>query len=169
LRNAVQSASPFLVAQPPAAASKERRHHEPPEIFWNYVPRIEPGEYPAFSRSSRIYRDKQFKRWVCAVQFDVLNNSLLETIAQLTWYLNMGGGAKPHVGFRGNYWPAWLKANGARPKRNDRLSPRVFERRYAVVLVGDTTKTHKQEPTDEQNCYSVIRDVIRWEEIGARQ
>ena len=168
LRNVMQSvASPFLIPKSPAALSKERRHQEHPEISWTYVPRIEPGEYPAFSRFSKIYRDKQFKRWVCAIQFDVLNDSLLETVARLTWYLNMGGGDKPRVGLRGNYWPAWVKANGGRPKRNDRLSPRIFERRHAVVLVGDTAKTHHQQPTDKQTCYSVIRDVIRWEEIGA--
>lgn len=166
--NAAQSAaSPFLIAKPPAALSRERRHQEPPEILWTYAPRIEPGEYHAFSRSSAIYRDKQFKRWVCAIQFDVLSDSLLETVARLTWYLNMGNGDKPRAGMRGHYWSGWVKANGGRPKRNDRLSPRVFERRYAVVLVGDTKKTHHQQPTDEQTCYSVIRDVIRWEEIGA--
>lgn len=130
------------------------------------LPRIEPGEYPAFSRSAAVYSDGLYQRWVCAVQFDILSDSLIETIARLTWYLNMGNRDKPHAGRRGKYWAAWIKANDGPPKRNDRLSPRVFERRYAVVRVDDTTKTHRQDPTDEQNCYSVVRDVVRWEQIG---
>jgi hypothetical protein len=90
----------------------------------------------------------------------------LETVARLTWYLNMGNREKPHVGRRGHYWAAWVKANDGPPKRNDRLSPRIFEHRYAVVRVDDTAKNFHQEPTNEQNCYSVVRDVVEWLEIG---
>jgi hypothetical protein len=134
-----------------------------PEIGWRYCARIEPGQYPAYSRSAKVYRDAQFKRHVCAVQFDVLNESLTETVARLTWYLNLGSGEKPQAGRRRAYWAAWIKANGGQPKRRDRLSPEVFLRRYAIVSVGDTTKNHQQITITAEESYSVIRDVLRWD------
>jgi integrase len=57
-----------------AAEKKARRvRQRQPEISWTFAARIEPGEYPAYCRSVSIYRDGQFKRWVCAVQFDALD------------------------------------------------------------------------------------------------
>ncbi len=138
----------------------------PPEISWTYTPRIEPGEYPAFCRAAKVYRDGQFKRWVCAVQFDVLDSSLMQVIARLTWYLSLGSRDKPHAGRRTNYWLAWVRANGGPPKRNDRLSPRVFERRHAVVKVDDTGNTHLQNAISAEESYSVIREVVEWQTGG---
>jgi hypothetical protein len=137
--------------------------HTEPDITWTHTPRIEPGEYPAFSRSAKVYRDGQFKRWVCAVQFDVLAHDLVEVLARLTWFLNLGNGDAPHATRRKNYWQAWTQANGGPPKRKDRLSPRVFVRRHAHVTVGDTTKDFKQAAVTEDGAYSVIRKVGRWE------
>lgn len=139
---------------------------KPPEIDWHYCERIEPGDYPAYSRSAKIYRDRQFKRWLCAVQFDILDDSFAKVLARLTWYLNLGQGEKPRAGRRGNYWAAWVKANGGQPKRADRLSPRPFERRYAGVSVGDTTKNHRQMTITVGEGYSVVRDVLRWDTGG---
>jgi len=65
---------------------KSGRERKPPEISWTFTPRIDPGQYPAISRSAKVYRDGQFKRWVCAVPFDVLDSSLTQVIARLTWY-----------------------------------------------------------------------------------
>jgi hypothetical protein len=138
-----------------------------PEITWTHAARIEPGEYHGYCRSAKVYRDRQFKRWVCAVQFDVMDDSLLNVIARLTWYLNLGSKEKPHAGRRTNYWSAWVKANGGAPRRHDRLSPRVFEARYAVVKVEDTGKTHRQIAVTTAECYSVIRGVVEWQTGGA--
>jgi hypothetical protein len=102
---------------------------------------------------------------VCAVQFDVLDQNL-NKLARLTWFLNLGSGDKPQVARRSNYWAAWMKANGGPPKRKDRLSPRVFVRRYAVVVVADTTRDSRQELASSEHAYSVIRDVVRWETGG---
>lgn len=113
-----------------------------------------------------MYWDKQFKRWVCAVQFDVLDSSLLEVIAQLTWFLNLGSREKPKANRRSNYWAAWLKANGGPPKRRDRITQRIFEGRYAVVKVEDTRKNHRQIAITADDCYSVIRDVLEWQTGG---
>ena len=140
-----------------------------PEISWNFRPRIEPGEYPAFSRSSRIYRDPQFNRWVCAVQFDVLNDSLTAVLARLTWFLNLGSREKPCAGRRGNYWAAWVKANNGPPQRKDRISPRAFEGRQALVQVKDTAKNHQQVVIGKEDSYSIISDIVRWETGGQLQ
>lgn len=142
---------------------RRKAPHTEPEITWNHAPRIDPGEYRAFSRSAKVYRDPQFKRWVCAVHFDVLSENLLRVRARLTWFLNMGEDEKPYAGRRGLYWRAWVIANGGQPTRSDRLSPRVFTNRYAVVWVGDTTKDFKQSAITTDAAYSVIRNVLRWE------
>jgi hypothetical protein len=133
-----------------------------PEICWRYCERIEPGEYRAHSRSASTYVDGLFQRWVCSVQFDILTNSLLDVVARLTWYLNLGSRDRPHAGRRGKFWRAWVIANAGVPKRRDRLSPRVFVGRFARVLVEDTQHDFKgiSEP---ENAYSVVRDVLRWE------
>jgi hypothetical protein len=153
-------ASPVPFRQPRIIRATE------PEIDWFYAARIEPGEYPAYCRSAKHYYDHQFKRWVCAVQFDVLGDSLVEVLAQLTWYLNLGKREKPHAGRRSNYWDAWTKANGGPPRRKDRLTPRVFVGRHATVLVGDTAKNHRQVAVKEG--YSVVRDVLSWDTGGPR-
>lgn len=134
-----------------------------PAIEWTPADRIEPGEYSAYSRSAKIYRDPQFKRWVCAVQFDVLDASLNELIGRVTWFLNLGDRAKPHAGRRSLYWAAWLAASGKPPARRDRLSPVVFIKRHARILVGDTAQDLHQQPVTEFSCYSVVRKVLVWE------
>jgi hypothetical protein len=141
---------------------KIRREPPQPEISWTFTPRIDPGEYWAYSRSAALYWDKQFKRWVCAVQFDVLDGSLINVLGRLTWYLNLGSRDRPRAGRRTKYWEAWIRANGGQPKRKDRLSHRVFERRHAVVRVDDTKKDHRQNVIGVDECYSVVRDVVEW-------
>jgi hypothetical protein len=148
----------------PSIATAKRRVE--PEISWDYTPRLEPGVYRAYCRSAKVYLDGQFKRWVCAVQFDVLGSELSEVLGRLTWFLNLGSEEKPHATRRKNYWRAWSLANGGAPKRKDRLSPRVFIRRYARVDVGDTQKTFQQNAITSDDAYSVIRDVVEWETGG---
>ena|ERR1041385_1339103 len=143
--------------------SRDQREHE---ISWTFTPRIDPGEYCAYCRTARIYRDRQFKRWICAVQFDVLDDSLITVQARLTWYLNLGSRERPHAGRRGHFWEAWVKASGGPPTRRDRLSPRVFVRRHALVRVEDTSRNHRQEAVIGDQSYSVIRDVIEWRTGG---
>lgn len=148
--------------------SKQRGSEKPqaePQITWTYIPRIEPGEYPAYSRSAKIVRDRHYKRWYCAVQFDILSDDLTEVLAELTLFLNMGDADKPHAGRRGNFWQAWTAANGGPPQRKDRLSLRAFTHRYARVSVGDTSTNFKQTPIA---AYSVVRHVARWESGGGR-
>jgi hypothetical protein len=133
-----------------------------PEITWTHTPRIEPGEYSAFCRAAKVYHDRHFKRWVCAVQFDVLTEDLAKVRARVTWFLNMGDKEKPRAGRRGNYWQAWVQANGGSPERKDRLSPRVFQGRYAQIVVADTTKNFRQTTVHGDGAYSVVRELVRW-------
>lgn len=147
-------------ADHPSVRAAKRRAE--PEITWQHVPRLEPGEYKAYCRAAKIYRDRGYKRWVCAVQFDVLNDSL-EVLGRLVWYLNLASADKPRATRRSKYWGAWVKAKGGSPRRKDRLSPSVFARRYAVVVVGDTAKNSKQEVITSEEAYSVIKDVVPWE------
>lgn len=143
------------------------RRRPEPEVKWNYVPRLVPGEYPAYCRSAKIYRDRGFRRWVFLGLFDVMDKNL-NKLARLGWFMNLGSGDKPHVTRRSNYWAAWVKANGGPPKRRDRVSSRVFVRRYATVVVADTTRDSRQELAVRELAYSVIRDVLSWD-TGGRQ
>ncbi len=57
-----------------------------PEIEWTHQPRIMPGEYPPYTRSASIYFDKGYKRWVCAVQVDVLMGDLHTLLTRIVVY-----------------------------------------------------------------------------------
>jgi hypothetical protein len=148
-------------AMHPSVIRAQRR--EEPDIDWDYLPKLEPGAYRAYCRAAKIYFDRIYKRWVCAVQFDVLSADLTTKIGRLSWFLNLGSEEKPHATRRKKYWAAWTAANGGSPRRQDRVSPRVFVHRYAMVTVADTTKNFKQQVVTGALAYSVIRDVIRWE------
>jgi hypothetical protein len=143
-----------------------KRRCAEPEISFTYVPRLPAGEYPAYCREAKIYRDRQYRRWVLAAQFDILDSSLISVIARLTWYLNLGPQERPRAGRRSNFWNAWVQANGGPPKRNDRLSARVFERRHADVRVADTSKTHNSGTIAPEESYSVVRAVVEWKTGG---
>lgn len=134
-----------------------------PEIEWTPVERIEPGVYPAFARSARMYRDPQFHRWVLRVNFDILDSTLTRTVARLAWFPNLGEGPKPRAGRRSQYLAAWIDANGGQPNRRDRISPRIFLNRHARVLVEYTKLDHLQRPVASDKAYSVVRSVLRWE------
>jgi hypothetical protein len=141
-----------------------RRSKTEPEIVFKYAVKIPPGNYEAYCRATSKYFDRQFKRWICAVQFDVMTGPLDET-PRLTWYLGLGNREQPRAGRRSRYWRAWVQANGGPPKRNDRMSPQIFERRYATVLVADTTKSFDGHVRADES-YSVIRDVLEWQTGG---
>ena len=124
-----------------------------PEITFTYCDRLEPGEHLGYCRAAKVYRDRQFQRWICLLQFDVRSEDLLRVIGRVTMFLNLGSRDRPHAGRRGKYWRVWVQANGRTPGRRDRLSPRVFERRMARIIVGDVPK----------KFYSAVREIIGWE------
>ena len=135
--------------------SRSSRRHEINEIEWTAYPRIPPGEYPAYCQFARTYRDPAFNRWTCLLQWSVLKPDSVGVIARLPMWLALGSGEKPRASRRGSYAKEWVNAHGGPPMRGDRLSPRVFTRRLAQVLVGDTTKGPMP--------YSVVTKIVRWE------
>jgi hypothetical protein len=149
-----------LSSHPRVLAAKKRIE---PNIDFHYVPRFEPGPHRSYSRSAKIYRDKNYKRWVCAVQFDVLAENSDEVLGRVTWFLNLGNRDKPNASRRSRYWAAWLKANGGSPQRRDRLSPRVFTGRMALVELRNTVKNTRQTPVAAADSYSVVHDVREWQ------
>lgn len=124
------------------------------EIGWNDYPRIAPGEYSAYCKWAKRYRDPGFRRWTCLLRWDVLAADLLRVLARVPQWFPLGNGDKPHASRRGIYLPAWIRANGGPPARADRLSPRVFVGHLARVEIADT---------DSPAPYSVVRRIVEWE------
>jgi hypothetical protein len=124
-----------------------------PEAEWPDYPRIAPGEYPAYCKRAKWYRDPGFKRWTCLLLFDVLTEDLQKRLATIPIWFNGGEKEKPWAGRRSRFLPAWVKANGGPPPRRDRLPPSVFVRRMARVRIADTRG---------QLPYSVVREILEW-------
>jgi hypothetical protein len=123
-------------------------------VDWADYPRIKPGEYPAYCKWAHWYWDPGFKRWTCLLKFDVLGDDGLSVLATIPMWLNGGSGKRPKAGYRTRYLPELVIANGGPPARKDRLSPNVFVRRMARVMVGDTKKGTVP--------YSVVRQILEW-------
>ena len=136
-----------------------------PEIAYYRADRLEPGEYPAFSRKAQTFRDRVFRRWICAVQFDVRSDDLLSVLGRVTLFLPLGSREQPHAGRRGKYWAAWIEANGGPPKRGDRLSSRVFQGRMARIVIRDVVTNHsdRKNKLNPNEFYSVVEEVKCWE------
>lgn len=129
-----------------------------PEIQWQDYDRISPGVYPAYCRWAKRYFDRGFKRWTCLLRFEVLSSDLVRVIANVPMWLNLGAKDKPHAGRRRRYFAEWIHANGGAPHRTDRLSPDVFTRRMARVVVADTKSDAP---------YSKVSKILSWETGGS--
>lgn len=125
-----------------------------PEIKWQDYDRIEPGIYRAYCRWAGHYRDPGFRRWTCLIRFDLLSEDLTRVIAHVPFWMNLGARDKPHAGRRGNYFKEWVRARGEPPARGDRLSPKAFTHRMALLEIGDTKGDAP---------YSVVRNIVSWE------
>ena len=127
-----------------------------PEITFRVYDRIEPGNYLAYCRSARYYQDRHYQRHVCLLLWDVIGPDGFTTIATVRCWFRLGSlKSKPQAKRTGKYWQWWVQANGGRsPRRKDRLTIRIFERRYARVIVADTKS--------EGGPYSVVSAVTEW-------
>ena len=123
-------------------------------IEWKGYPRIAPGEYRAYCKLGKQYRDPGFRRWTCMLRWDVLTDDLLRVIACVPQWFPLGSRERPSASRRGSFLPEWIRANGGPPVRRDRLSLDVFVHRMARVEIGDT---------DGLVPYSVVRRIIEWE------
>ena len=127
---------------------------EPQPIEWKEYPRIAPGEYCGYCKWGKHYRDPSFHRWTCLRRWAVYTETLSHVIAGVPLFFSLGKGEKPRASRRGKYLPEWVRANGGPPERWDRLSPRVFLRRFARIEIHDT-----KGPAP----YSAVRRIIGWE------
>lgn len=134
--------------------NKSRHTQHDAAIDWKDYARIQPGEYRAYCKWARQYRDPGFKRWVCLLLWEVLADDLVRVMACVPLWLPLGCKERPCASRRGKYLPEWIRANGGPPARRDRLSPNVFKHRMARVEIDDT-----QGPAP----YSVIRKIVEWE------
>jgi hypothetical protein len=124
------------------------------EVQWDNYARLEPGEYSAYCRSARWYRDPQFRRWTCLLRFDLLSADMMPPLATVPFWMNGGNREKPRAGRRSRYFAEWINAFGRPPTRTDRLTPRVFTRRMARVVIHDT-----KGPAP----YSVVGKILSWD------
>jgi hypothetical protein len=139
-------------AQQEGTARKYRADSD--AIEWKDYPRILTGEYRAYCKWGKQYRDPGFRRWLCLLRWDVLADDLVRVIASVPQWFPLGSQKGPRASRRGKYLPEWVRANGGPPTRRDRLSPGVFVHRMARVEIGDT-----EGPAP----YSVVRRIIEWE------
>ena len=135
-------------------ASARKGRAGPDAIEWKDYPRIAPGEYRAYCKWGKHYRDPGFRRWLCLLRWDVLSADLVRVLAAVPQWFPLGNRDKAHASRRGKYLPEWIRANGGPPARRDRLSPRIFINRMARVEIGDT-----EGPAP----YSVVKRIIEWE------
>jgi hypothetical protein len=124
------------------------------EVQWDNYARLEPGKYPSYCRTARWYRDPQFQRWTCLLRFDVLSTDLLRTLATVPFWMNGGNRERPRAGRRSMYFSEWIRAASRAPTRADRLTPRIFIRRFASVMIRDTKGLAP---------YSVIDKILSWD------
>jgi hypothetical protein len=133
-----------------------------PEITHDGYERIIPGEYRAYCRAARIYRDPGFQKWVCVLRWDILDPTGIRKLAQVPQWLYIG--RKPHATRRAQFWREWCRANGGPPSRKDRMSAAVFHRRVAHVFVDDSRRpTEKSGRPTPHVPYSVVRRINEWE------
>lgn len=118
--------------------------------------RLEPGTCQAECLKADIYRDRQFGRWTCALQFSLLGDG-----TRVFCFLNLGRGGEPHAGPRSEYRRAWIIANEEQPRRRQILSARVFEGKIFEIRVGDVEFDSKQREHPKGAIYSVVREIVR--------
>jgi hypothetical protein len=72
-----------------------KRPVESDAIEWKDYPQIAPGEYPAYCKWGKRYRDRGYRRWTCLLRWDVFTEDLQRVIACVPWFLSLGAGDKP--------------------------------------------------------------------------
>jgi hypothetical protein len=119
-------------------------------------PRLESGIYEAECVKADTYRDRQFGRWSCALEFQLLADG-----THVFCFLNLGRGAKAHAGPRSEYRRTWVIAVGTQPRRRQVLSDRVFVGKIFDVRVGDVNTRFDGRNHPEGAIYSVVREIVR--------
>lgn len=118
-------------------------------------PLLEPGLYEGECLKARIFRDRQFRRWCCGIEFSLLTDG-----TRIFAFMNLGSGVKPHAGPRSEYRRAWTIANGERPRQRQVLSARVFEKKIYEVRIASVQKRFDGRPHPSPAIYSVVREIV---------
>lgn len=119
-------------------------------------PRYEAGEYEAECFAASIRRDPQFKTWKAYLCFRLLSDG------QPVWgFLNLGRGEKPHAGRRSEYRRAWVIANGAKPRRRQTLTVRVFKGKIFKVRVAYVTRRFDGRDHPPEAVYSTVCEILQ--------
>jgi len=59
------------------------------------------------------------------------------------------------------YYEAWVLANkGVRPKKNDRMSPKVFKDKIFSIRTRTVISSKKQGEIDKADRYSVVDEIL---------
>lgn len=59
------------------------------------------------------------------------------------------------------YYEAWILANkGIRPKKNDRMSPKVFKNKIFSIKTRTVVSGRKQGELAKNDCYSVVDEIL---------
>lgn len=123
-------------------------------------PRILPGEYRGYCRRALFYKDRNYKRWVAFLEFDVFpKENLFKPLCRLCLFLPAGDLAdkfksplNPRASRRSKLWALYLNANGLRPA--GKISMSAFTRRFGIIRVRNTSG----------GCpYSVVDSVLSWD------
>ena len=135
-------------------------------IDFDVYDRIEPGEYLAYCREAKLKRNPRYGQWTVFLLWDVLTPDG-EMIAAVRRWIYIGARAgKPHVGRGTDFWNWWVQANdGHPPTRTDRMTPRIFEKRLARVMIADSQppRPRRGEAARPHVPYSIVRRVLSWE------
>ncbi len=116
---------------------------------------IEPGIYAGYCREAVIYYDRGFRQHTCRLLFDVFGRDGMTRIATVPVWLNLGKREKPYAPRRGKYFQWWVEANGGKaPTRADRMTPGLFQKRMATIIVADNKGTPP---------YSIVTSVKSWD------
>jgi hypothetical protein len=65
-----------------------------------------------------------------------------------------------HVPPKSKFWRAWTIANGAPPKRHDRMGLSVFRNRLFLVQIRDVVKDRGQNRLSEAIRHSVVEAIV---------
>ena len=115
------------------------------------LPKVPDGRYQVtFKRGTinRLYRENRF-----VAEFEIYDPGGEHHAVALPFYAAIcaeGGKVKPNP--RKKYFRAWSLANGGKPKRGDRMSPKVFKGKLFTAEVG-TVESNGTE-------YSCVRELL---------
>lgn len=120
--------------------------------------KIGAGKYSAQCVQFKTYRDPGFNRWVVMLRF-----RLIEGGQEVCAFYNLGRREDSCPGRRSRYWKAWTIANGAAPRKGQRVYPKVFRGKVFLVEVSDVMQDSEGKPHHASAVYSKVENIIEKE------